>query len=107
MTTSRKMIDLSKLYDTRSLATRDAAKAVARRIRESAAREVCLDFRAISSASLSFLDQLVAERARMPDRQVVFVNMNASIQEALRVIERRKTGAQRSESRPASAAPPI
>lgn len=86
----RNYIDLSKVYNTTSLATREAARVVSRLIAERNSNQIELDFISIEYTSLSFLDELNSILKKMDNEvNVTIINLNEELKLLQKKIEDR------------------
>jgi hypothetical protein len=89
MTSSNSRVVLSDIYKTQGLATREAATAIADRVRQLDESEVEIDFSGTNYASIAFLDQLQHD-LRTTGKSIRYVNVSDFIQQLIDVIERRR-----------------
>ena len=89
METSSIIIKISSLFDTKILSTREAARMIAKIIREKVKqRDFIIDFSEIDFVSRSFADEIVKERRKleMQDKRVEFQSVADSVQKMIDLV---------------------
>lgn len=81
-------IDLSDLFKSSSLISRQAARELFEIISKTPSTEIILDFNSINFASRSFFDELNSQRSKISllGKKVEFMNLNENLNKLLEIV---------------------